>query len=94
MRTEDEIRKELEHIDELEKFSIELLLQDVVIRTITEEEMSEELRTQLAGPSGWIEKAYEDEPEKRGVYLLGLMHGRHQALAWSLGESNELYKDW
>ena len=87
MRSEDEIRKELEHIEKLYGLLFNKLFEGASFEITDEDKV-----TQNAAKTS--SDIYSDKPDLRQAYLLGLMDGRLQALQWILGERDQLYENW
>ena len=94
MRTEDELRQEIEHIESLIDFQGLELVKDARIEVEELDESNprmQDILRQMSNKQGLI---YEDDKEKRSAYLIGLMDGRRQALQWVLGETDDLYENY
>lgn len=91
MRSEDEIKREREHIRKLQRIEIEHLLGGTRAGSMVEERARELLVDDYSEFSLWSQKLYEDSPKERRIFLQGLMYGRLQALEWVLRETEDLY---
>ena len=102
MRTQDEVRRELEHLSGLLNIKLESL-KKLVERNKNETTSSreklgdkeQESYEKSACSYGELRKANGQlDKIMSNARLAGLMDGRVQALAWVLGGTDDLYKDY
>jgi hypothetical protein len=87
MRSEDEIRRELEDMEQVTDLGIGE--GEVEFRVPSEDESRQIHEAIKAGT--FITEPYQENKEQREAYLTGLNEGRQLALSWVLGDIDELY---